>query len=591
MDQRIAGLEQLVESLGDAVRRLERRVDLLEGGAGAVQETPPSRSTETGEPMADVTMNLPSWGSMAALRSTPALVGRSLLVLAGGFFLRALTEAGTLAPRTGVAFGLAYAGAWVAVAVADAHRGRHGSAGFYAACAALIANPLLFEAVTSFGVMSETTAALALAAMAAVGLVVAAHWNMHVAAWVFGVGALATAIALAMARPPGEASSAVVVLLGLGWLWLENRRGWNVLTWLTALAADVAVLRLTALAVTSHDLPAGFGAVHPWAVALLQAALVTGYVGASTVRALRGRRPLRGFDVAQTIAAWLVGWGGGLRLAEAQGWTTDGLSVFCLGVAAIAYAGAFVIVDRRHGRNRAFFFLSSIGLASVILGMPGIAGSFTAVVWAAIAVVVAVVGSQWDRVTLRAHSVAFLLAAWVPSHLAVAVLGSLSGGRIGGSSWQIQAMVVAALTVISTGIVFFGRRAREAEWVGRLPMAGLLAMSTLAVAAAMVSVGHGVASPFAVGLGTVALAGAAVGLALLASRWGVVEAGWLVYPMLVLTGLKVVSQDLGSGRAVVLVVALASYGTALVAAPRLLRSGRAPSGEVTFPPAGDSDDE
>ncbi len=111
-----------------------------------------------------------------------------------------------------------------------------------------------------------------------------------------------------------------------------------------------------------------------------------------------------------------------------------------------------------------------------------------------------------------------------------------------------------------------------------MPMTGLLSMSTLVVAAAMVAIGHEVAATFAMGLGTVALAAVTVGLALLASRWGVVEAGWLVYPMLVLTGLKVVSQDLTSGRAVVLVVALASYGTALVVSPRLLRSGRAPSG-------------
>ncbi len=586
MDQRIAGLERVVGSLEDTVRRLERRVAILEGGG----EPAPAVLPDTREPAAEMAVPSAAHGALVALRSTPALVGRSLLVLAGGFFLRALTEGGTVAPRTGVALGLAYAGAWVAVAAADARRGRHGSAGFYAACAALIANPLLFEAVTSFEVLSETTAALALAAMAAVGLAVAVHWNMHVAAWVFGAGALATAVALAMARPPGEATTAVVVALGLAWLWVEDRRGWNVLTWLMALAADVAVLRLTALAVTSHDLPAGFGTVHPLAVASLQAALVIGYVGASVLRALRGRRPLRGFDVAQTIAAWLVGWGGGLRLASAQGWETGGLSVFCLVVAAATYAGAFAVVDRRDGRNRAFFFLSSIGLASVILGMPGLAGTVTATVWAAIAVVVAMVGSRWDRVTLRAHAAVLLLAAWVSSHLAVTILGSLGGGQNLRNAWQTQALLVAALTVITTGIIFLGRRRGEVEWAGRLPMAGLLLMSTLTVAAAMASVGLWVAATFAVGLGTVALAAATVGLALLASRWGIVEAGWLVYPMLVLTGLKVLSQDLGSGRAVVLVVALASYGTALVVAPRLLRSGRSTSGGVTPPPEGAPDD-
>ena len=59
--------------------------------------------------------------------------------------------------------------------------------------------------------------------------------------------------------------------------------------------------------------------------------------------------------------------------------------------------------------------------------------------------------------------------------------------------------------------------------------------------------------------------------------------------MLVLTGLKVLSQDLGSGRAVVLVVALASYGTALVVAPWLLRSGRSPSGDISRAPGDGSE--
>ncbi len=578
MDQRIVGLERLVGSLEETVRRLERRVAILEKGG----EPAPVVVPEPTEPATEVPVPSAPHGALVALRSTPALVGRSLLVLAGGFFLRALTEAGTLAPRTGVALGLAYAGAWVAVAATDAHRGRHGSAGFYAACAALIGNPLLFEAVTSFEVMSESTAAVALALMTAVGLTVAVHWKMHIAAWVFGAGALATAIALAMARPPGAAATAVVVGVGLAWLWVEDRRGWSVLTWVTALAANVAVLRLTALAVTTHDLPAGFGTVQPWAVASLQAVLVIGYVGASVLRAMRGRRPLRGFDAVQTIAAWLTGWGGGMRLAGVQGWNTGVLAVFCLAVAVVAYAGAFAVVDRRDGRSRAFFFLSSIGVAAVILGMPGVAGNATAMLWAAVAAGTAAIGSRWDRVTLRVHSVILLLAAWVSSGLGTTVLGSLFGGREE-NAWQAVTVLVAAVTVAAAAIVFAGRRDRGAGWLARLPMAALLAMSTLTIASVMASIGNVVTDGLAVALGTVALAAATMVLALLASRWGFVEAGWLVYPMLVLTGLKVVSQDLGSGRAVVLVVALASYGTALVVAPRLLRSGRgAPVSEASL---------
>jgi membrane-bound acyltransferase YfiQ involved in biofilm formation len=126
-----------------------------------------------------------------------------------------------------------------------------------------------------------------------------------------------------------------------------------------------------------------------------------------------------------------------------------------------------------------------------------------------------------------------------------------------------------------------GQRTLTSKWMERLPLALLLAMSSLAVAAVLVAVTRPVAPGTAVALGTVALAAVTVLLAFLASRWGVVEAGWLVYPMLALTGLKVVTQDLTAGRALVLVVALAAYGFALVVAPWLLRSGHSADTDQT----------
>jgi hypothetical protein len=49
------------------------------------------------------------------------------------------------------------------------------------------------------------------------------------------------------------------------------------------------------------------------------------------------------------------------------------------------------------------------------------------------------------------------------------------------------------------------------------------------------------------------------------------EAGWLVYPLLVITGFKLVFVDFPQGRPETLFAALALYGLALIAAPRMLR--------------------
>jgi len=49
------------------------------------------------------------------------------------------------------------------------------------------------------------------------------------------------------------------------------------------------------------------------------------------------------------------------------------------------------------------------------------------------------------------------------------------------------------------------------------------------------------------------------------------EWDWLVYPLLVAIGVKMVAQDFMHGRPATLFVALALYGAALIMAPRMRR--------------------
>jgi len=287
----------------------------------------------------------------------------------------------------------------------------------------LIADPLIFEASTEFGVLSPTGSAVTLTIMTAAGLFIASRWRLQESAWVFVVGAMVTAATLAVVRPPGEAATAVLVILGLAAVWLAGRHGWEFLRWLTAVGADVGVLRLTAMATVPGG-PHGVDPPYLPLVIVLQAALLLGYVGSSCARAVRGRNPVRLFDYFQTVVAWAIGWGGAVQLARASGSGIRGLAVFALLVGFAAYAGAFGVVDRRQGRNRSFLFLSSLGLALVLLGLPGTVGSASAVVWAVLALIAAAAGSHWDRVTLRAHAAVLLVAAWIASGVAAEAVGA-----------------------------------------------------------------------------------------------------------------------------------------------------------------------
>jgi hypothetical protein len=71
------------------------------------------------------------------------------------------------------------------------------------------------------------------------------------------------------------------------------------------------------------------------------------------------------------------------------------------------------------------------------------------------------------------------------------------------------------------------------------------------------------------------LAAAALALAWAGRRDRFREAGWLLYPVLVAGGLKLLLEDLPHSRPATLFLALAFYGGALIAAPRMGRRGSA----------------
>src|SRR6185369_17653092 len=63
---------------------------------------------------------------------------------------------------------------------------------------------------------------------------------------------------------------------------------------------------------------------------------------------------------------------------------------------------------------------------------------------------------------------------------------------------------------------------------------------------------------------TALLVGAILALALADRWWAFVEGAWLVYPLLILTGVKFLMEDVRAGRPATLVVGFALYGLALV---------------------------
>jgi len=88
---------------------------------------------------------------------------------------------------------------------------------------------------------------------------------------------------------------------------------------------------------------------------------------------------------------------------------------------------------------------------------------------------------------------------------------------------------------------------------------------------------------------TVVLALAAAVLAWAGRQRQFLEWGWLVYPVLALTGIKMLLEDMPQSRPATLFIALAAYGGALIASPRLRR--RMPSSAHPRPGGGEAAEE
>ena len=78
-------------------------------------------------------------------------------------------------------------------------------------------------------------------------------------------------------------------------------------------------------------------------------------------------------------------------------------------------------------------------------------------------------------------------------------------------------------------------------------------------------------------LRTAVLSAAAVTLALSSRHWRWPEARWLVYPVLVLVGIKLFLEDFPHGQPATLFVSLAFVGTSLLLVARLLKRDDRPS--------------
>ncbi|NOZ93407.1 MAG: hypothetical protein GXP47_01545 [Acidobacteria bacterium] len=573
MMERLARLEEELRELRSLVHGLVERLEHLEGRqAERPAVDSPAATAPDVEPPAGL---LKPTG--AGLRSVPSLLGRTLLVFAGAFLLRALTDAQLVSRPVGVALGLAYAGLWMFASYREDTKTAWLSSAIHGLAAVLIGFPLVWEATVRFQVWTPVAAAGILTILTAGGFTVAWRRELRPVAWVTSLGAALTSLALLLSTRTVEPFALLLIAIGLVSVWISYLKKWYGFRWVTAALADLVILQTSLLASAPGGPPGPYASLNLALAAALGVTLFLGYGGSFTARTLARRRSITPFEMIQMPVALVVGLGGAIRIAAAahRGEALLGILTLLLGVAC--YGVAFTAVDRRLGRGRNFFLYSTLGVTLVLTGSLVLSAEhLLPFMWAGLAIATAVLGGRLDRATLRAHSAIYALAALAAS----GVLGNVRDAFTSAleAAWTpvtASGLIVLAMTGISYFVLAWSGDLEEQPPSARLPrlvLASLTLAGVLTVAVVTVRQLGFVESPAALAaLRTVALAGAGLGTAILGRSSRIRELSWLTYPLLVLCGVGILAEDLRQGTALTLFAGFAAYGLALLIAPRLLK--------------------
>lgn len=494
-------------------------------------------------------------------------------MLAGAFLLRALTDSGRIPIPIGVALAFVYAGVSIAAADRAAGRGLLASAGFHGAAAVAIGFPLLFEATSRFKLLPTSLSAVLLTAFTAVALAVAVRRRFQTFAWLVIVAAIPTAFALMLAA--GRVAPPLVFLVGLGaaTLWLAYVLDWHGLRWPAAMAANLAVLFLAVEAVRPGA-PDG-----PVTAVLLQFALVAAYLGSTAIRTLGLRRNVVTFEVVQAAVVLVVGLGGAAFVTSRVGMGAPALGALSLAFGVAAYGVAFAFVERRQHSAVNFYYYTTIAIAFVLAGASFLLPAVPrALFWAALALGAAVAARRAERITLAAHAAGYAVVAGIASGLlAHAGDAAFASPANPWSPAPVAAVAVAAALAAAAWALATAPVRSRLHRAPRAVFVLVLAASAAGLLIGWISAAVAGAPGAGADAGTVAtvrtavLALGALALAAMGRTGAWMEARWLAWPVLAVTGVKILVEDLKWGRPATWVLAFALYGAALIVLPRLLR--------------------
>jgi hypothetical protein len=504
-------------------------------------------------------------------------VGRVLLIFGGAYLLRAITDFQFVPTALGIFMGATYAVFWLFVAYRRGGiKSQRTGAAFFGGTSVFLTLPLLHEATTKFGLLSDIEGIIALFVYCALAMTVAVVRQVKSLAWLVTAGGIATAGASLVTLHSAIPVAVFLLALGLGSLWAEYYRDWMGLRWLGAVGANLGVLALVALSQSER------WEIEPGSQFVFAIVLLAIYLSSFTYQShIRGQL-LGLFETVQALIA------GGIVFATAimayqsgqLGTTTAGVLSLVLGAGGYGLA---IARETRELRYRNFFYYSTFGMVFAVAGtgllMPL---DWAAVIWALMAVTMAWFSGRNSWVSLSLQCTFLLVVAGAGSGLLAIGFEALIGDPANG--WVELRYSHVGISLATVACLFIPVAQKSDRWgtLAGLPQLLVLGLSVCEIGGLVVAVGAsvfaGIETPepnlaVLAALRTAVLSVAAVTLAASSQhrRWP--EARWLVYPVLVLVGIKLFVEDFPNGEPVTLFVGLAFIGSALLLVAPLLKRG------------------
>jgi hypothetical protein len=566
-------LESRLDGLAESVARLEARVAALETCTQERFGFPEAGGPETPFPVTALPSPVRIMG----------LIGRVCLILGGATFIRALVDAGTIHRGWGVSLGLAYAITWALLA----DRAKVPlDAAFHALASILITYPLIVESTARFGILAPGTAALLLLAATCLHGAVAWRRDLQPIMWTATLASLGSGFVMMAARQAIEPFLGVFLLLGVGTLWLTYGRRWHDLRWPAALAADLGVLIFTSLTLWPGGPPEAYRGISPKRAMVFALALAVLYIGSFAVRMLQRRRVVNAFENIQTTLVLLVGFGGALRIALASG---SGAGLLGTGVSLAGvgcYAAAIPFAEDQEETRANFNFFTFLALIFLLLGGPIVLPlSYFAPFCGALGLGAMLAGLRLRRTVLILQSGIYLAAATLASGLGIWSIRAFLDSSGPAASLTLSGLLCLA-SMSATLALFLLRRPPDPITARVRPVILTLgAMTAVGFGALAIRGGYGLFTSRAADPGVLAvirtgvLSALAIALAWSGKRIPVLDLRWLVYPMLIVTALKFLFEDVAVGRPLTLFLGFMCFGATLILAPRLLKKPGPPDGD------------